>query len=134
MMKMDDGFGNGTIRACSIKPILSWAWFAPPPIPEAFPINPTPLNLHKRFLTGGFLQTEVSDAPRTTSASTCHSLWGASGFLLPMNLMCSVNNVHYTLKPTSTYSGALDTLKLQLNRVLRSYLGGAVGSVVYKFR
>jgi len=90
MMKMDDGFGNGTIRACSIKPILPWAWFAPPPIPEAFPINPTPFNLHKRFLTGGFLQTAVSDAPRTTPASTCHSLWGASGFLLPMKPMCVV--------------------------------------------
>ena len=28
-------------------------------------ITATPLNLHKRFLTGGFLQTAVSDAPRT---------------------------------------------------------------------
>ena len=48
--------------------------------------------------------------------------------------VCSVYNVHYTLKPTSTYSGTLDTLKPQLNRVLRSYLGGAVGSVVYKIK
>src|SRR5437588_1778968 len=52
-----------------------------------------------------------------------------------MKLMsCSVYNVHYTLKPTSTYSGTLDTLKRQLNQVLRLYLGGAVGGVVYKIK
>src|SRR5437588_13038137 len=49
-------------------------------------------------------------------------------------MLCSVYNVHYTLKPTSTYSGTLDTLKHQLNQVLRLYLGGAVGSVVYKIK
>jgi hypothetical protein len=32
--------------------------------PESFSSPSTPLNLHKRFLTGGFLQTAVSDAPR----------------------------------------------------------------------
>jgi hypothetical protein len=48
--------------------------------------------------------------------------------------VCSVYNVHYTFKPTSTYSGTLDTLKPQLNQVLRLYLGGAVGSVVYKIK
>jgi hypothetical protein len=36
---------------------------APSPIPRVFLITATPLNLHKRFLTGGFLQTAVSDAP-----------------------------------------------------------------------
>src|SRR5207302_10894121 len=49
-------------------------------------------------------------------------------------MLCSVYNVHYTLKPTSTYSGTLDTLKHQLNQVLRLYLGGAVGGVVYKIK
>jgi len=49
-------------------------------------------------------------------------------------MLCSVYNVHYTLKPTSNYSGTLDTLKRQLNQVLRLYLGGAVGSVVYKIK
>jgi len=49
-------------------------------------------------------------------------------------MSCSVYNIHYTLKPTSTYSGTLDTLKHQLNQVLRLYLGGAVGSVVYKIK
>jgi hypothetical protein len=44
----------------------------------------------------------------------------------------SVYNIHYTLKPTSTYSGTLDTLKPQLNHGLRLYLGGPAGSVVYK--
>ena len=34
---------------------------------RVFLITATPLNLHKRFLTGGFLQTAVSNAPRTTS-------------------------------------------------------------------
>jgi hypothetical protein len=36
------------------------------------------LNLHKPFLTAGFLQTAVSDAPHTTPESTCHSTRGAS--------------------------------------------------------
>ena len=49
-------------------------------------------------------------------------------------MLCSVYNVHYTLKLTSNYSGTLDTLKRQLNQVLRLYLGGAVGSVVYKIK
>ena len=49
-------------------------------------------------------------------------------------MSCSVYNVHYTLKPTSNYSGTLDTLKRQLNQVLRLYLGGTVGSVVYKIK
>jgi hypothetical protein len=48
--------------------------------------------------------------------------------------VCSVYNVHYTFNPTSTYSGTIDTLKPQLNHVLRLYLGGAVGSVVYKIK
>src|SRR5437660_2995570 len=49
-------------------------------------------------------------------------------------MLCSVYNIHYTLKPTSNYSGTLDTLKRQLNQVLRLYLGGAVGGVVYKIK
>jgi hypothetical protein len=40
---------------------------APQPLPEAFLITPPPLNLHKCLPTGGFLQTAISDAPRTTS-------------------------------------------------------------------
>src|SRR5229473_5556730 len=37
----------------------------PSPIPRVLPITTTPLNLHRRFLSGAFLQTAVSDAPRT---------------------------------------------------------------------
>jgi hypothetical protein len=32
---------------------------------RVFLISTTPLNLHRRFLTRGFLQTAVSNAPRT---------------------------------------------------------------------
>jgi hypothetical protein len=39
--------------------------FALPLIPKVVLITATPLNLHKRFLTSGFLQTAVSDAPRS---------------------------------------------------------------------
>ena len=35
-------------------------------LPGSFSSRQTPLNLHRRFLTGGFLQTAVSDAPRTS--------------------------------------------------------------------
>ncbi len=49
------------------KPILSARLFAPRLLPDAFLIKPTPLNLHNCLPTGGFLQTAVSDAPRTTS-------------------------------------------------------------------
>src|ERR1017187_3081714 len=38
---------------------------APSPIPRVFLVTATPLNLHRCFLAGGFLQTAVSDAPRT---------------------------------------------------------------------
>ena len=53
---------------------------APSPIPRVFLITATPLNLHKRFLTGGFLQTAVSNAPRTTSGTYLPTFleWGAS--------------------------------------------------------
>ncbi len=51
------------------KPILFAQWLIPLPLPEAFPITPTPFNLHNSLPTGGFLQTAVSDAPRTTSRS-----------------------------------------------------------------
>jgi hypothetical protein len=48
----------------TIEPIQPALRLAPPPIPQVFLITATPLNLHKRFLTGSFLQTAVSDAPR----------------------------------------------------------------------
>ena len=42
-------------------------------------ITATPLNLHKRFLTGGFLQTAVSDAPPHDLPNLPAFLeWGAS--------------------------------------------------------
>lgn len=50
---------------------------APSPIPRVFLITATPLNLHKRFLTSGFLQTAVSNAPRTTSRTYLPSWNGA---------------------------------------------------------
>jgi hypothetical protein len=49
------------------KPILLALLLAPVPVPEAFLITSTPLNLHKRLPTTGSLQTAVSDAPRRTS-------------------------------------------------------------------
>ena len=49
----------------TIEPIRPALRLAPSPIPRVFLITATPLNLHRRFLTGGFLQTAVSDAPRT---------------------------------------------------------------------
>src|ERR1022692_164732 len=53
--------------------------FAPLPLAAAFLIYPTPLNLHKCFPTGGFLQTAVSDAPRRTFPSPpAHLLRGPS--------------------------------------------------------
>jgi hypothetical protein len=49
----------------------------PLPLPEAFLITPTPFNLHKCLPTGGFLQTTVSDAPRTMCRTYLHSYKGA---------------------------------------------------------
>jgi hypothetical protein len=51
----------------TIQPIPPALRLAPSPILRVFLITATPLNLHKRLLTGGFLQTAVSNAPRTTS-------------------------------------------------------------------
>src|ERR1019366_9120563 len=49
------------------------------PLAPALLIYPTPLNLHKCFPTGGFLQTAVSDAPRRTFPSPpAHLLRGPS--------------------------------------------------------
>jgi hypothetical protein len=60
-------------------PILSSLLLTPLPLPEAFLITPTPFNLHNCLPTGGFLQTAVSDAPRTTSPNLPAFLeWGAS--------------------------------------------------------
>jgi hypothetical protein len=53
------------------KPILLPLFFAPLPLLETFLRTSTPLNLHKCLPTGGFLQTAVSDAPRTTSRAYC---------------------------------------------------------------
>jgi hypothetical protein len=59
--------------------ILSSRFLTPLPLPEAFLITPTPFNLHNCLPTGGFLQTAVSDAPRTTSPNLPAFLqWGAS--------------------------------------------------------
>jgi hypothetical protein len=61
------------------KPILPPPLLPPLPLPEAFLITPTPFNLHNCLPTGGFLQTAVSDAPRTTSPNLpAFLLWGAS--------------------------------------------------------
>src|SRR6266481_1368573 len=49
------------------KPILPSLFLAAVTVPEAPLPTPTPFNLHNCFPTGGFLQTAVSDAPRTTS-------------------------------------------------------------------
>jgi hypothetical protein len=57
------------LRAFALKPQSNQArlrpGFAPSPIPQVFLIPATALNLHKRFLKGGFLRTAVSDATRT---------------------------------------------------------------------
>ena len=42
------------------------SFFAPLPLLETFLLTPTPFNLHNCLPMGGFLQTAVSDAPRTT--------------------------------------------------------------------
>src|ERR1039458_5427422 len=61
------------------KPIRTALLFAPLPLAAAFLIYPTPLNLHKCFPTGGFLQTAVPDAPRRTFPSPpAHLLRGPS--------------------------------------------------------
>jgi hypothetical protein len=49
----------------TIYPSPSALRLPPSPIPRVFLISATPLNLHRRVLTGGFLQTAVSDAPRS---------------------------------------------------------------------
>src|ERR1019366_5919245 len=59
------------------KPIRTALLFAPLPLAAAFLIYPTPLNLHKCFPTGGFLQTAVSDAPRRTFRVPRHTYCGA---------------------------------------------------------
>ena len=68
---------------------------APSPIPRVFLITATPLNLHKRFLTGGFLQTAVSNAPRTTSGTYLPTFleWGASDTALAFLDNQSVHSV-----------------------------------------
>jgi hypothetical protein len=53
------------------------SFFAPLPLLEAFLLSPTPFNLHNCLPTGGFLQTAVSDAPRTTSRTYLRSSHGA---------------------------------------------------------
>ena len=59
------------------KPIRTALLFAPLPLAEAFLIYPIPLNLHKCFPTGGFLQTAVSDVPRRTFRVPRHPYCGA---------------------------------------------------------
>jgi hypothetical protein len=60
-------------------PSLSSLLLTPLPLPEPFLLTPTPFNLHNCLPTGGFLQTAVSDAPRTTSPNLPAFLqWGAS--------------------------------------------------------
>jgi len=58
------------------KPILSALWLIFLPLPEAF-ITPKQFNLHNSLATGGFLQTVVSDAPRTTTRTYLRSSNGA---------------------------------------------------------
>ena len=53
------------------------SFFAPLPLLEAFLLTPTPFHLHNCLPTGGFLQTAVSDAPRTTSRTYLRSSHGA---------------------------------------------------------
>jgi len=62
----------------TIEPIRPALRLAPPAIPQGFLITVTPLNLHKCFLTGGFLQTAVSDAPRTPPEIDLPPTTGAS--------------------------------------------------------
>src|ERR1019366_9175867 len=64
-------------RQTTTKPIRTALLFAPLPLAAAFLIYPTPLNLHKCFPTGGFLQTAVSDAPRRTFRVPRHTYCGA---------------------------------------------------------
>ncbi len=49
----------------TIEPIRPVLRFALQPIPKVFLITATPLNLHNCLPQGGFLQTAVSDAPRS---------------------------------------------------------------------
>jgi hypothetical protein len=46
------------------RPVPRFALSAPSPLPRVFLIAATPLNLHRAFVTSGFLQTAVSNAPR----------------------------------------------------------------------
>ena len=53
-------------RQTTTEPILPSFLPTSVSVPEAFLLNPTPLNLHNCLPTGGFLQTAVSDAPLRT--------------------------------------------------------------------
>ena len=66
-----------TPRKIQPNPSSLSSFFAPLPLLEAFLLTPTPFNLHNCLPTGGFLQTAVSDAPRTTSYTYLRSSDGA---------------------------------------------------------
>jgi hypothetical protein len=66
-----------TPRKIQPNPSSLSSFFAPLPLLEAFLLTPTPFNLHNCLPTGGFLQTAVSDAPRTTSRTYLRSSHGA---------------------------------------------------------
>ena len=65
------------------------------PIPRVFLTTATPLNLHKRFLTGGFLQTAVSDPPPHDLPNLPAFLeWGASDTALAFLDSCRGRDDH----------------------------------------
>ena len=66
-----------TPRKIQPNPSSLSSFFAPLPLLQAFLLTPTPFNLHNCLPTGGFLQTAVSDAPRTTSRTYLRSSDGA---------------------------------------------------------
>ena len=65
-------------RQTTTEPILPSFLPTSVSVPEAFLLNPTPLNLHNCLPTGGFLQTAVSDAPLRTCPPLTLTCGGAS--------------------------------------------------------
>jgi hypothetical protein len=67
------------------------------------------LNLHKRFLTGGFLQTAVSNAPRTTSGTYLPTFleWGASDTALAFLEVSWLATIRIFLKEETRHFGAV---------------------------
>lgn len=73
-------------RQTTTEPILPSFLPTSVSVPEAFLLNPTPLNLHNCLPTGGFLQTAVSDAPLRTCPPLTLTCGGASDTALTFRM------------------------------------------------